>query len=198
VIYGYARVSTREQNLDLQMDALKKEKIDQVFTDKESGTKSAKLFQRIELLKIVQSGDTIVVWKTDRFGRSLVDMTKLMIQFKEDGINFKSLTEGYDTSTTMGTMMQSILIGFGQVEIDRIQERTMSGLAAARSRGRVGGRPSALSESKAREILNYVYQNPHVPNKDIISLFSISESTYYRHVLPLRRQDEIDFKASGG
>ncbi len=142
---GYARVSTYEQNLDLQTDALQKEGCKQIFTDKISGTKANKPnFEK--LMEYARQGDTIVVWKLDRLGRSTVKLIEFMEELKKKGIHLKSLNESIDTTSATGTLFFQFMCMLAEHERNIIRERTMAGLNSARARGRKGGRPNGLSQ----------------------------------------------------
>lgn len=142
--YGYARVSTQDQKLSLQTDALKKAGCDKIFKEKVSGTKADRV-ELCRLLKSVQHGDTVVVWKLDRLGRSTKDLIALVSGFKENGVSFVSLQDNIDTSTAQGRFFFHVIASFVELERELIRERTYAGLAAARARGRMGGRPKGLS-----------------------------------------------------
>jgi len=137
---GYARVSTADQNLDLQLDALKAAGCDKIYYEKMSGAKS----DRPELNRMrseLRAGDMVVVWKIDRLGRSLIDLLQVVNDFKEKEIGFCSINDSISTETKEGRLMFGLLAGLAEYERDMIKERTASGLEAARLRGRVGGRP---------------------------------------------------------
>lgn len=146
---GYARVSTLEQNLDLQLDALKKEGCKKVFTDKVSGVRSHKPnFEK--LIEYARPGDTIIVWKLDRLGRSTVKLIELMEELKQKQIHLKSLSESIDTGTATGNLFFQFMCVLAEHERNIIRERTRAGLDAARARGRSGGRPAGLSDRYRR------------------------------------------------
>ncbi len=146
--FGYARVSTKEQNLSLQVDALLKEGCEKedIFTEKVSGAKKARpVLERLR--DKMRKGDVLIVWKLDRLGRSLKELIELVAYFNEKGIGFKSITDPVDTTSPHGQLIFNIFASLAQFERDVIRERTMAGLEAARARGRVGGRPKGLSQS---------------------------------------------------
>jgi DNA invertase Pin-like site-specific DNA recombinase len=142
MLIGYARVSTNEQNFDLQLDALKKEGVKDIdiYTDKVTGTKAERpgLTQALSHLR---SGDTLVVWRLDRLARSLSHLIELVNRLAEQGIAFKSLTERIDTSSATGKLVFHIFGALAEFERNLIKERTLAGLSAARARGKLGGRP---------------------------------------------------------
>lgn len=138
--YGYARVSTGDQTTDLQQDALEKAGCNRIFTDVASGAKAHRP-ELDHMLDLLREGDTVVVWKLDRLGRSMQNLVELINDFDARGVQFRSLTESIDTSTPGGTLIFNIFGSLAQFERDLIRERTRAGLEAARARGRTGGRP---------------------------------------------------------
>src|SRR5215210_7981835 len=152
MLVGYARVSTYEQNLDLQLDALKNAGCDQSFKDIVSGTKDERegLFQA---LQYVRSGDTIVVWRLDRLGRSLPHLIETIRELASRGIGFRSLTESIDTTTPNGKLVFHLFGALAEFERDLIRERSLAGLAAARARGRKGGRPRTTSLNDEQKVV---------------------------------------------
>ena len=148
---GYARVSTGEQNLDLQTDALKEEGCERVFTDELSGA-TAERPGLHKAMDFAREGDVLVVWRLDRFGRSLKDLISKVETLKDKGVQFKSLKENLDTTSSAGRLQVHIFGALAEFERDLNRERTMAGLRAARSRGRTGGRPRALSDEDLPEV----------------------------------------------
>jgi DNA invertase Pin-like site-specific DNA recombinase len=149
MLIGYARVSTSDQTLDLQKDALEKAGCDKIFTDTASGAKA----ERIGLdqaISYVRKGDTLVVWRLDRLGRSLPHLIETITGLNNRQIGFKSITESIDTTTSGGKLIFHIFGALAEFERDIIRERTQAGLTAARARGRNGGRPKALTPKKAQ------------------------------------------------
>jgi DNA invertase Pin-like site-specific DNA recombinase len=145
MLIGYARVSTHDQTLHLQQDALHKAGCDRIFTDTASGTKTERKGLD-EALAYVRKGDTLVVWRLDRLGRSLPHLITTMTALEERGIGFKSLTENIDTTTSGGKSIFHIFGALAEFERNLIRERTQAGLTAARARGKTGGRPQALTD----------------------------------------------------
>ena len=147
---GYARVSTDEQNLDLQIEALRDAGCDRIVTDHaQSGAKAAESRTGFsEAMELLNTGDTLVVWKLDRVGRSIADLIHLLKLFGDRGIEFRSLTDGIDTTTAGGRLVFHIMGALAEFERDLIQERTKAGLRAARKRGKRLGRPPALSKAQ--------------------------------------------------
>jgi len=150
MIIGYARVSTQDQNPELQLDALRATGCEQVFTDKASGA----LRERPELtacLRMLRKGDALVVWKLDRLARSLKDLVELMHDLDARGVGFRSLTETIDTTNAGGRLVFHVFGALAEFERSLIRERTLAGLAAARARGRRGGRKAAMSKADVRK-----------------------------------------------
>jgi DNA invertase Pin-like site-specific DNA recombinase len=179
---GYARVSTQEQNLDLQLDALEKEGCKTVFTDKVSGVKASKPnFEK--LMEYARPGDTIVIWKLDRLGRSTVKLIELVELLKQKQINLKSLSEAIDTSTATGNLFFQFMCVLAEHERNVIRERTKAGLESARARGRSGGRPQGLSERYQKiavEVKEMYERNVHSTDA-IREMFQIkSQPTLYK------------------
>lgn len=177
---GYARVSTIDQNLDLQIDALKAAGCEKIFTDRITGTK----FDRPELnqlKKILRKGDTVVVWKLDRMGRGLRDLIKTMDAFKEQGVGFKSLTEGIDTTTPAGNLVFQMFGALAEYERSLIVERTQAGLRAGRARGKLGGRPKSLTDNQ-KELLCKMHADKTITLQTITDTFKISKATMYNVV----------------
>jgi DNA invertase Pin-like site-specific DNA recombinase len=144
-ILGYARVSTADQNLDLQIDALKKAGCEKIFKDVVSGVKTQKPeFEK--MLGYARKDDTIIVYRLDRLGRNLKGLIELLENLNDMGINIKSISESIDTSTPLGNMFFQVIGMFAELERNIIIERTQAGLSAARARGRKGGKPPGLSE----------------------------------------------------
>lgn len=181
---GYIRVSRNEQNLDLQKDALEKAGCEQIFQEKESGAKKDRS-QYQAMLNILRKGDVVVVWRIDRLGRTTLELIKLMVEFREKSIEFKSLTEGIDTSTQMGRVWFMLSSIFAENERQIIIERTKVGLASAKARGRTGGRPKGMSEAakaiavKAEILYN---ANKHTTDEICKTLKIGSKTTLYRYL----------------
>lgn len=149
-LIGYARVSTAEQNPQLQQDALQRAGVIRTFTDYASGsTQDRPAWQ--QCLEFLQPGNVLVVWKLDRIGRSTADLARIVTELGERGVQFKSLTESFiDTTTADGRLIFHIFAALSEHERSRMLERTRAGLEAARARGRVGGRPSTMTEAKIK------------------------------------------------
>ena len=179
---GYARVSTQEQNLDLQLDAFAKTGIKKIFTDKVSGVKSEKP-ELQQLLNYIRQGDTLVVWRLDRLGRTTVQLIQFIEQLRDKGINIKSLSEPIDTTAATGTLIVQIFCVLAEHERNVLRERTNAGLTAARARGRKGGKPKGLSEkyNSIKNLVKISYEEGATSTEQIMKAFNIgSRSTLYR------------------
>jgi DNA invertase Pin-like site-specific DNA recombinase len=180
---GYARISTGEQTLHLQEDALNQAGCEQLYRDVASGAKADRpgLTKAVEHLR---TGDTLVVWRLDRLGRSLRHLIDTLTDLDKRGIGFKSLTENIDTTTPGGRLIFHIFGSLAEFERDLIRERTNAGLAAARSRGRTGGRPpvKAFRNPATLAMAKDLYHNTKTSIDDICRQFNISRPTLYRYV----------------
>ncbi|WP_192499196.1 recombinase family protein [Skermanella pratensis] len=182
MLIGYARVSTTDQNSDLQIDALLKADVDRrhIFEDRMSGIRADRP-KLNEVLEYLAEGDVLVVWKLDRLARSLPHLIEIVAGLDRRGIGFRSLTESIDTTTAGGRLTFHIFGALAQFERDIIRERTVAGLEAAAARGRKGGRPKAMSEAKieaARRLLA-----GGMPIKDVATTLEVGISTLYRYGL---------------
>ena len=183
---GYARVSTGDQNLDLQVDSLEEAGCERIYTEKTSGVaKSRPELERC--MEELREGDALVVWRLDRFGRSLKDLVSKMEALEEKGADFVSLTEGIDTTTAQGKLTFHIFGALAEFERELTRERTMAGLKAAREQGRVGGRPPALDEEEIPQV-QAMMKDEQVSTSDICERFDISRATLYRYVGPEGRR----------
>lgn len=180
MLIGYARVSTQDQTLNLQKDALEKAGCDRIFTDTASGAKAERNGLE-EAKSYAREGDTLVVWRLDRLGRSLKDLIATIAALSNRNIGFKSLTENIDTTTSGGKLVFHIFGALAEFERDIIRERTQAGLTAARARGRLGGRPKALS-GKAVAHLRELYNNKNNSIDGICRTLNISRATLYRYL----------------
>jgi DNA invertase Pin-like site-specific DNA recombinase len=180
MLIGYARVSTQDQTLALQQDALQKADCMKIFTDTASGAKAERKGLE-QALTYVRKGDTLVVWRLDRLGRSLPHLIATMTDLEERGIGFKSLTENIDTITSGGKLIFHIFGALAEFERNLIRERTLAGLAAARARGRKGGRPKSLTPEQ-RRIAQALYDDPRNSIADICRTFKITRFTLYRNI----------------
>ncbi|EHK2736817.1 recombinase family protein [Salmonella enterica] len=175
---GYIRVSTNDQNTDLQRNALISAECEQIFDDKMSGTKANRPGLK-RALKRLQSGDTLVVWKLDRLGRSVKNLVTLISELHERGIHFQSLTDSIDTSTPMGRFFFHVMSALAEMERELIVERTNAGLAAARAQGRIGGRRPALQPEQIVQIKRLVLKG--YTRNQLAIIYDVSRSTIYKY-----------------
>ena len=177
MLIGYARVSTTEQNLDLQIDALQKMGCDRIYFDKASGAK----IERPELKKAVEScsaGDTLVVWKLDRLGRSLRHLIDTVASLGDRGVGFKTCCDGIDTTTSSGKLVFHIFAALAEFERSLIKDRTMAGLQAARRRGKNGGRPRLINSESLDAAMKLSIAG--TPRNEIAKLLNVSLTTLWR------------------
>jgi DNA invertase Pin-like site-specific DNA recombinase len=178
---GYARVSKHDQNLDLQIDALKAAGCTRIFQEKITGAKGkAPRPEQTNMVNTLRRGDTVVVWQLSRLGRNLQDLIELVNHFEAIGVAFEVLTESYDTSTAQGKLIFSVFASLAAYERDRLIERTVAGLAAARARGRVGGRKPKLGDKDRREIAALL-ASPDITVSDVAKRYGVSRTTIYKH-----------------
>jgi len=179
MIIGYARVSTQEQNLSLQVDALKNVGCEKIYEDQISGSKSEREGLRAAFENL-RSDDTFVVWKLDRLGRSLKHLITLVNQLEERGVHFKSITDSIDTSTAAGKFFFHVMASLAEMERELIKERTKAGLEAARLKGRIGGRKRAMTNSKIASAKKLLKAGALA--KDVAADLNISVATLYRYI----------------
>ena len=180
---GYARVSTQEQNLALQLDALKNVGCDKIYQEKISGA-SADRPELKKLLELIREGDTLVIWKLDRLGRSLGHLIALVADLEQRQIGLLSLNDPVDTTTAQGRLIFRIFASLAEFEREVIRERTLAGLASARRRGQLLGRPKGLSKAaqqKAR-IAESLYKEATFSVEQIARELSISKTTLYKYL----------------
>ncbi len=192
MIYGYARVSTKDQNLNLQLDALKAAGCQKIFSEKVSAAR-----ERPELEKLIgflQPGDTVIVWKLDRLARSLKDLIKLVSDFKERSVSFISVQDKIDTASAQGRLIFNIFASLAEFERDLIRERTVAGLDAARARGNKGGRPEGLSqqaEIKAMAVY-HLYQDNSLSISQITKETGVSVATLYKYIRYIEKKQKTE------
>jgi DNA invertase Pin-like site-specific DNA recombinase len=178
MLVGYARVSTQDQNLNLQKDALKKAGCEKIFTDVGGGAD----FTRkglLDALAFMRKGDCLVVWKLDRLGRSLKDLIATINEIHDKKMSFQSLQESLNTATSSGKLVFHVFGALAEFERDVIRDRTKAGLSAARARGRLGGRPRKLDQSKVGMAKALMADHSNAI-KDICRTLNVSKSTLYR------------------
>ena len=180
MLIGYARVSTQDQNPELQLDALQKMGCEEIYLEKASGAQR----DRPELkaaLKYMRAGDTLVVWKLDRLARSIRQLIDTVENLEQRGIGFRSLTETIDTTTSSGRLVFHIFAGLAEFERSIIRERTQAGLASARARGRLGGRPPAMKE-KDIAAAKALLRDPDITVAEVAKRLEVSSATLYRYM----------------
>jgi len=184
---GYARVSTQDQNPELQLDALKKAGCEEIFQEKFSG-KCADRPEMENCLRMLRKGDVLVVWKLDRLGRSLKDLVEIVSTLENRGVGFQSLTENIDTVSAGGKLVFHIFGALAEFEHSLIRERTVAGLAAARARGRKGGRKPSMTKADVRKAAAML-KDPQVTKTEVAQHFGVSRVTLNnslkRHGYPL-------------
>ena len=180
MLIGYARISTHDQNLDLQRDALGAAGCARIYEDRLSGAASARP-GLAKMREALREGDTLVVWRLDRLGRSLKDLIAWALWLEEQGVGLRSLHEAIDTTTPAGKLTFHIFGALAEFERILIQDRTKAGLAAARARGRKGGRRPALDEDR-RALAVRLYEERKLPIRRICAMMGISKPTLYSYV----------------
>ena len=177
---GYARVSTTDQHLESQIEALTKEGCEKIFQEKSSGS-SRDREELKQALSILREGDTFVVTKLDRLGRTVKQLVDLIDDFQKQKVQFKSINDAIDTTTANGRFFFHIMSGFAELERELIRERTQVGLTSARSRGRLGGRPNVHTTDKKDRVYQMVMENNQTVS-EIAEALNISRSTIYRYI----------------
>jgi len=180
MLIGYARVSKIDQNLNLQIDALKRVGCSKIFTDQVSGSIKSRP-QLEQALDFLRAGDILVVWRLDRLGRSLRHLIELVAELQEKEIGFRSLTEAMDTTTSGGKLIFHIFGALAEFERNVIQERTRAGLEAARARGRKGGRKPKLTEKQQQVAVKLYHEKAHTV-EEICRIMGISKPTLYSYI----------------
>lgn len=195
---GYARVSTKDQNLDLQIEALENVGCEKIFKEKISG--STKNRPELDnMLNHLRSGDEVYVWRLDRLGRSLKHIIDLVIRLNEKEIIIKGISDGVDTSTMSGRLFVNIMASLAEYERELIRERTNAGLQVARSRGKKGGRPKGFTKEKISKllILRSLYKDVSKSPKEIYEPLELTRATFYRYVKILDNHSDEEIKQMG-
>lgn len=186
MLVGYARVSTEDQKLELQLDALRQAGAEKIFTDKVSSVKARPGLD--DALAYAREGDVFVVWKLDRLGRTVKGLIELVGLLQKRGVQFRSLTDGIDTSTPAGRFFFHVMSALAEMERELVCERTKAGLVAARARGRKGGRKPKMSDSKliaAKQLLD-----TGSPVQEVAANLGVSRATLYRSLAKLKNAVE--------
>ncbi|MGX9243418.1 recombinase family protein [Pantoea dispersa] len=187
MLIGYIRVSTNDQNTDLQRIALKSADCELIFEDKISGKTRDRPGLK-KALRTLRAGDTLIVWKLDRLGRSMRHLVTLTEELRERGVNFRSLTDSIDTSTPMGRFFFHIMGALAEMERELIVERTRAGLAAAREKGRIGGRKRIMTAEVIARAERMLMKGASL--QQISLVLDVSVKTLYRYI-PAARQKEL-------
>jgi DNA invertase Pin-like site-specific DNA recombinase len=182
MIVGYARVSTNDQTPELQLHALKRAKCKRIFVEQKSD-RNMNRPELVRCLAMLRKGDTLVIWKLDRLGRSLRDLIEIVARLEREGIQFVSLTEDINTKTTSGKLIFHVFAVLAEFERNLIRERTMAGLATARARGRVGGAKKRTTTQQDKQI-RALWESGKFTGAEIASQFGISVPTFFRRVRP--------------
>lgn len=193
MLIGYARVSTPEQDLTLQLDALREAGCERTFTDKASGAKADRA-GLADALSHARAGDVLVVWKLDRLGRTMKGLIDLAADLADRGIGFRSLTDGIDTGGTAGKLVFHIMAAMAEMERDLIRERTTAALIAARREGRVGGRKTVMTPKRLEAARKLLASGMTV--REIAPTIGVSVPTLYRH-FPAPVQEAISAEGDG-
>jgi DNA invertase Pin-like site-specific DNA recombinase len=180
MLIGYARVSTDDQNLDLQRDALQQAGCERVFEDTASGAKAERV-GLVALMEVLRAGDTVVIWRMDRLGRSLKDLIALVERLEAVGVGLRSLQEKIDTTSSGGRLVFHLFGALAEFERNLIRERTQAGLTAARARGRHGGRKKRLDPAKQKIALRLYHERQHTV-EEICRMMGVGRSTLYNYL----------------
>ncbi len=192
---GYARVSTKDQNLNLQIEALEKAGCEKIYQEKISGTTK----NRPELDKMIEQfreGDQLYVWRLDRLGRSLKNIIDLVLSLSDKGIIIKGITDGVDTSTMNGRLFLNIMASLSEYERELIRERTNAGLQSARARGRLGGRPKGYTKETISKLLllRSIYKDSTMRPEEIYKPLGLTRATFYRYAKILDNHTDEEIK----
>lgn len=176
---GYARVSTDDQHLELQRDALSQARCSVIYEEASSGKNTTRP-ELEQCLKALRTGDTLVVWRLDRLGRSLRDLVQIVTDLEQRGIHFESLTEKIEMSSAAGKLQFHVFSALAEFERALIRERTQAGLAAARARGRAGGRKPKLDDKQVRQI-KLLLRDPNISVAEVARDYGVSRTTIYKY-----------------
>jgi len=180
MLIGYARISTHDQCLNLQQDALHQAGCEKIFSDEVSGTASSRPALN-KLKEQLRFGDTLIVWRLDRLGRSVRDLIDWVTTLENEGVGFISLQESIDTTTSNGKLVFHLFAALAEFERNLISERTRAGLEAARARGRKGGRPNALDAEKRKLVVD-LYNQKKMQVNTLCKMMGISKPTLYSYL----------------
>ena len=178
MLIGYSRISTSDQTISLQHDALKEAGCEKMFQDIASGAKTDRMGLK-NAIEFARSGDVLVCWKLDRVGRSLRDLIEIINTLKEKGVGFRCLTQNLDTTTPSGMLIFHVFGAMAEFERSLIRERTNAGLASARARGRLGGRPKSINTNRIESAAT-LHRDGKMSITEICETLKISRSTFYR------------------
>ena len=192
---GYARISTQDQDLRLQYEALRQVSCDKIYEDKASGSQASREGLRLAL-DVLRENDTLVVWKLDRLGRSVRDLVNIVSDLEQRGVHFKSLTDQIDTSTTAGRFFCHVMASLAQMERDLTVERTRAGLEAARRQGRIGGRKRKMDDSKIAAAKRLLQDG--VSAREVAINLGVSIATLYRWLPAASRFETMLHKSTPG
>lgn len=179
--FGYARISTKSQELNLQIDALKAAGCDEITTEVMTGTNNDRP-ARQALIEKLRPGDVVTVWRLDRFGRSMPDLIEKITALNNNGVEFVSLQESIDTTTATGKLIFHLFASLSEFERNLISERTKAGLAAARARGKYGGRKRSMTDQEVLAAKQLLAVNNPLSRVEIAKMFNVSRSTLYREL----------------
>lgn len=178
MLIGYARVSTADQRLDLQVDALTHAGCERIFTDHASGGRGDRIGMA-DAMSHLRAGDALMVWKLDRLGRSVRQLVDFTAQLEARGVQFVSLTDGIDTGTSAGRFFFHVMAAMAEMERDLVRERTAAGLTAAKARGRLGGRPTKLTAQQVTHAKRLL-ADPETTGAEVADTLGVARSTLYR------------------
>ena len=187
---GYARVSTEDQNLDMQNDALTKARCGEIYKEYASGKPTLARPELANCLRALRPGDTLTVWRLDRLGRSLSDLVAIVNDLEKRGIGFESLLERIDTSSASGKLIFHVFASMAEFERNLIRERTHAGLASARARGRNGGRKPKLDDGQVKQI-RALLKDPAIKVTDIAKQYGVCRATIFNAVGPVKPERSI-------